>query len=75
MSVPKQKTPKSKTRKRQYKNRLKNIFLSICPQCKKPIRSHHACSFCGTYKGREIIKTKETKKQEKTKETKKQEIA
>jgi len=26
-----------------------------CPQCAKPIRSHHVCSSCGFYRGRSVV--------------------
>ncbi|MDO8626493.1 MAG: 50S ribosomal protein L32 [Candidatus Magasanikbacteria bacterium] len=33
-----------------------------CPKCQKPIRPHHACAFCGTYRGRMVVKVKVAKK-------------
>lgn len=74
MSVPKQRKAKSRVRTKQYKDRLNKKQLSVCPQCKKPLRPHHACPFCGYYAGREIFSppTKKTKnkKQEKSSEEK-----
>jgi len=70
MSVPKQKKAKSSVRKGQYKNRLKKIVLSVCPKCKKPVLSHHACSFCGTYAGKKIIKPRQEIKKEKNNKNK-----
>jgi len=63
MALPTQKTSKSRKKVKQYKNRLKKKILSICPKCKKPVLSHHACRFCGTYMNREIISPKKDKKE------------
>ena len=72
MALPTQKRSKSRQKRRQYQYRLKKIYLSICPKCKKPKRSHQVCPFCGTYMNKEIIKPEsETKKNRKKKETKK----
>jgi large subunit ribosomal protein L32 len=30
--------------------------LAACPKCKKPVQPHHACKFCGTYAGRQVLK-------------------
>jgi len=56
MALPTQKRSKSRQKRRQYQYRLKKIYLSICPKCKKPKQSHQTCPFCGTYMGKEIIK-------------------
>jgi large subunit ribosomal protein L32 len=29
--------------------------VNACPQCGQPKLPHHACSNCGTYKGREVL--------------------
>ncbi|MEE8386150.1 MAG: 50S ribosomal protein L32, partial [Dehalococcoidia bacterium] len=29
--------------------------LVVCPQCRSPRPSHHACPTCGTYRGRVVI--------------------
>jgi len=34
--------------------------LGSCPKCNKPVRPHHACAFCGTYRGK-IVKVKQIK--------------
>lgn len=54
MGLPAKKTPKSKTRSRRAHLALKKVRLLKCPKCKKAILPHHACSFCGTYRGREV---------------------
>jgi large subunit ribosomal protein L32 len=71
MSVPKQRKAKSRVRTKQYKDRLSKKQLSTCPQCKKSIRPHRACPFCGYYSGREIFSPQAKKaKDKKEKETK-----
>ncbi len=47
---PKKRHTKSRSRKRKSAISLKPVQLSACPKCKKPLRPHTACSFCGTYK-------------------------
>lgn len=64
MPVPKKKTTKSAKNQRRSHHALKKIALSQCPNCKKSIVPHHVCSYCGYYKGKQVIeiKTKEDKK-------------
>lgn len=73
MALPTQKRSKSKQRIKQYRLRIKKPTLSKCPKCKKVIRPHHLCSFCGTYLNREIIKPRAEKKSEKDKKKEKKE--
>lgn len=60
--VPKQKKPKSKSRKRysSFKTRvLKKITNSVklvdCPSCGAKRLAHTACPDCGKYRGRQVI--------------------
>jgi len=34
---------------------LKNPSFSQCAKCGKPVKSHHACPFCGHYRGKEAV--------------------
>ena len=62
MSVPKKRRTSGSAGKRRSHHALKTATINTCPQCKKAVRPHQACSFCGYYKGKEVIKTKsETK--------------
>lgn len=61
MSVPKKRRTNSSVGNRRSHHALKKKNLSKCPQCGKAIEMHRACSFCGTYRGREAVKIK-TKK-------------
>jgi len=58
MAVPKRNTSKSKRNKRRTHQKLTGTNLSSCPQCGEAVRSHHACTVCGTYKGRTVIEIK-----------------
>ena len=73
MALPTKKRPKGEKRKRAAFYALKKINLVFCPKCKKPILPYHACSFCGAYAGREVLKLKlkKDKKGKKVKEDKK----
>ncbi|ANA40408.1 MULTISPECIES: 50S ribosomal protein L32 [Geobacter] len=59
MAVPKKKTSKSRKNMRRSHDSLTAPAASVCPQCKSPKLSHRACASCGTYKGREVVKTEE----------------
>ncbi len=71
MALPTQKRSKSRQKRRQYQYRLKKIYLSICPKCKKPKLPHQVCPFCGTYMGKEIIKVEDKKRKNKDQKDKK----
>ncbi len=76
MALPSKRSTKSGKRRRLAYYKQSKRKLQICPKCKKPVRSHQACSFCGSYRGREIMNIKiKAKKpgQKKTKEEKKEE--
>lgn len=52
------KRTKSETRGRRSHHALKAKTLAVCPQCGKAVLPHTACAFCGTYKGRQVLKVK-----------------
>jgi len=58
MSVPKKRRTSGSAGKRRSHHALKSATINICSQCKKAVKPHHACSFCGYYKGKEVVKTK-----------------
>ena len=49
----------SKTRKRMRRTHLKKDAPTVvtCAECGAPIAPHRACTKCGYYKGKEVIKT------------------
>ncbi len=72
---PKKRHTKSRSRKRRAVIFKKPIVLSSCPKCKRPVKPHTACAFCGTYKGHDAIKIrikKGSKEDKKRKEEEKQ---
>lgn len=67
MSVPKKRRTKSSVGKRRSHHGLKKVILNKCSKCGRAVEPHRACSFCGVYSGREIIKIKSKTKKEKNK--------
>jgi large subunit ribosomal protein L32 len=61
---------KGKQLRRRSHLALKKQSLLACSQCKKMIRSHAVCKYCGYYKGREVVNVmaKQLKKAEKAKQ-------
>ncbi|MBO5646662.1 MAG: 50S ribosomal protein L32 [Clostridia bacterium] len=58
MAVPKSKTSKARRDKRRNSTwKLTLPGLVKCAQCGALILPHRACSKCGYYKGREVVKT------------------
>jgi len=65
MSVPTQRHTKSRKRKRRATKKTSSPTLTICPKCKRPVLPHRACSFCGTYQGKEVLKIRLKKSERK----------
>ena len=61
-ALPKRKKSKSRAKNRLSHRALKAPAYVECPQCHEPKLPHHACQTCGTYNGREVIKTEGQKK-------------
>ena len=59
MAVPKQRRSKSKQRIKLACWKIDEPQLRACPNCSARVISHRACTVCGTYKGRSIIKIKQ----------------
>lgn len=57
MAVPKRKTSKSKRDKRRTHKKTTGPALTTCAQCGETKPPHHACTSCGTYRGRSVIHT------------------
>lgn len=62
MSVPKKRRTSSSVGRRRSHHALKEVTLNKCSQCGKAVKPHTACSFCGTYKGKQVIKPKTKQK-------------
>jgi large subunit ribosomal protein L32 len=56
MAVPRAKTSKARTRRRQGINmRLSAPTLTECGNCGNLIMTHRVCPKCGFYRGRQVI--------------------
>lgn len=56
MAEPKKKSSKTRTGWRRSQFKKKTASLIVCSKCKQRILPHRACPFCGTYKGKQILK-------------------
>jgi len=70
MAVPRHKHTRSSVGQRRMHIFITPAALATCQKCKKPIRPHTVCKYCGYYKGREVVNVlgKLTKKEKKAKE-------
>jgi large subunit ribosomal protein L32 len=59
MAVPKGKTSRMKKNKRRTHDALRAPASATCPKCGAVKAPHRVCAGCGSYKGREIIRTDE----------------
>jgi large subunit ribosomal protein L32 len=75
MGVPTQKRTKSSAKRRASHFSLKKIALIKCQKCGKPSLPHRACEFCGTYKGKQVLTIKSSKKTVKKKAQERKEEA
>ncbi|MAF13550.1 MAG: 50S ribosomal protein L32 [Parcubacteria group bacterium] len=64
MSVSKKRKSSAKTKRGRSHQSLTKVKLIKCAKCGKATLPHQVCSFCGSYKGKEIIKPKIKKKKE-----------
>jgi large subunit ribosomal protein L32 len=61
MAVPRAKTSKARTRRRQKINmRLTPPNIVECPSCGNKVRLHHVCPKCGFYHGKQVLNLAET---------------
>ena len=67
MAVPKRKTSHARkcNRRANYLNALNAPSIARCPKCGEAVQSYCACTSCGYYRGRKVIKVAADK--EKTK--------
>lgn len=58
MAVPKKKTSGARRDSRRSSNSKMSLpGLVQCPKCKELVLAHHVCKTCGSYDGKEVIKT------------------
>ncbi len=55
MPHPTQRHTKSRRDKRRSQQKLAALPVTHCAKCKRSVPMHQACSWCGTYRGREVI--------------------
>lgn len=56
MAVPQRRTSKTRKRKRRTHFKLTVPGMHTCPSCNEMTAAHRACSSCGEYKGRQVVK-------------------
>ena len=56
MGLPGHRRTSGDKRRRLTHIALTEQTMGKCPKCQKPILPHRACAFCGTYRGRQVIK-------------------
>ncbi len=56
MAHPKRKTSKARRDKRRTHQKLDDQTLTECPNCGTKHLRHRACSECGYYRGRQVVK-------------------
>jgi large subunit ribosomal protein L32 len=56
MGLPGHRRTSSDKRKRSAHFNLVTPNSNLCPKCGKASLPHRACAFCGTYKGKQVLK-------------------
>ncbi len=56
MAVPKRRTSRSNTHSRRSQWKATAPTLVSCPRCRQPKLPHVACTVCGTYNDRQVVK-------------------
>jgi len=56
MANPKKRKASSAVRTKRAHLALKKVSLNKCSKCGKPKLPHTVCTFCGTYRGRQVLK-------------------
>ena len=61
MPNPKKKFSKSRrsSRRAVYYGRLDAPAMTTCPECGTTVKTHRACTSCGTYRGRQVLKVEQ----------------
>jgi large subunit ribosomal protein L32 len=59
MAVPKRRHSTTRRDKRRSHDSITLPNPVACPQCGEAKMSHRVCPSCGTYKGRQVVKTEE----------------
>ena len=59
MAVPFRKVSKTRGRMRRTHYKISANETTKCPKCGADVRPHRVCPECGSYKGKEVVKTTE----------------
>jgi large subunit ribosomal protein L32 len=59
-AVPKNKVSRHRRGNRRQHQRLSPPLLVVCPKCGEMMQAHRVCKSCGTYKGRIVLRLKDT---------------
>jgi len=59
MAVPKKKISASRRGQRRSHDSLAAVNAHTCPNCGEFVIAHNVCEACGTYNGKQVIKTAE----------------
>ena len=59
MAVPFRKVSKTRGRMRRTHYKISANETTKCTKCGADVRPHRVCPECGTYKGKEVVKTAE----------------
>lgn len=70
MPHPKKRRTRSDKGTRRSHHALEAIALTVCKECGKAVKPHHACMACGFYDGKNVLKKKEVAKATPVKKTK-----
>ena len=54
-ALPKRKISHARKNKRRVNLTAHPVELTTCPSCKRKMQTHHACIFCGKYKGKVVL--------------------
>ena len=65
MAVPFRRTSKTKKRMRRTHLKKEVSAMTKCPKCGAVLKPHRACTECGNYKGKEVIKQPEVEEETK----------
>ncbi|MCS7251121.1 MAG: 50S ribosomal protein L32 [Anaerolineae bacterium] len=54
-ALPKRRVTRTRRGMRRAHDALQRPNLVLCPRCKKRIRPHHVCPYCGVYRGVQVL--------------------
>lgn len=62
MAEPKKKLSKTRTNLRRAQYKARDIEVTTCSNCKKPVVPHTVCPNCGFYGGKQVTQQTPTKR-------------